>query len=436
MAQFSQIKANAAGIDLGSRVVFIALSDGTVKSFETFTAGLLSAVNFLKQNKVETAAMESTGVYGVVLFDMIEEAGIEIFLVNPAHLKYVPGRKTDVQDCQWIQQLHSYGLLKPSFVPQASIKILRSYLRIREQHVKDGASCIQRMQKALTMMNLMLHNVISRLNSVSGMRVLKAILEGQRDPETLLSLCDKSIIKNKRDQVLAALQGNHKDEHLFALKQALDCYEFYQVKMAECDQKIDEQMAAINKDKTEPEQLGKAKKIRNNQPQIEDYHKKMVTVMDGKDLTILPGITDYNLLQLIGEIGTDLTKWPTEKHFTSWLGLSPGKNSSGKLIKQSKKKAKPKAGGVFREAARSILQSKKIALGHFARRIRAKKGSYIAIKATARKLAELYYRTATKGTEYVEQGIEKYEQKIQETQMRILMKKAYELNMMVVPVEQ
>jgi len=436
MAQFSQIKANAAGIDLGSRLVFIALSDGTVRSFETFTAGLLSAVNFLGQNKIETVAMESTGVYGMVLFDMIEEAGIEVFLVNPAHLKYVPGRKTDVQDCQWIQQLHSYGLLKPSFIPQASIKVLRSYLRIREQHIKDAASCVQRMQKALTMMNLMLHNVISRLNSVSGMRVLNAILEGQRDPETLLSLCDKSIIKNKRDQVLAALQGNYKDEHLFGLKQALDCYEFYQVKMTECDQMIDQQMAEINKDKAEPEQMGKAKKIRNNQPQIEDYHKKMVTVMDGKDLTALPGITDYNLLQLIGEIGTDLSKWPTEKHFTSWLGLSPGKNSSGKLIKQSKKKAKPKAGGVFREAARSILQSKKIALGHFARRIRAKKGSYVAIKATARKLAELYYRTATKGIQYVEQGIEKYEQKIQETQLRILMKKAYELNMMVIPVNQ
>jgi len=327
MAQFSQIKANAAGIDLGSRLVFIALSDGTVRSFETFTAGLLSAVNFLGQNKIETVAMESTGVYGMVLFDMIEEAGIEVFLVNPAHLKYVPGRKTDVQDCQWIQQLHSYGLLKPSFIPQASIKVLRSYLRIREQHIKDAASCVQRMQKALTMMNLMLHNVISRLNSVSGMRVLNAILEGQRDPETLLSLCDKSIIKNKRDQVLAALQGNYKDEHLFGLKQALDCYEFYQVKMTECDQMIDQQMAEINKDKAEPEQMGKAKKIRNNQPQIEDYHKKMVTVMDGKDLTALPGITDYNLLQLIGEIGTDLSKWPTEKHFTSWLGLSPGKNS-------------------------------------------------------------------------------------------------------------
>lgn len=170
------------------------------------------------------------------------------------------------------------------------------------------------------MMNLMLHNVISRLNSVSGMRVLKAILEGERSPQKLLQLCDKSIIKNKRDQILASLQGTYKEEHLFALKQAVDCFDFYQTKIAECDEKVDEQITEMNKDKTEPEQLRKTKRIRNNEPLIKDYHKKIVTVMDGKDMTILPGITDYNLLQLIAEIGTDLSKWRTEKHFTSgWV---------------------------------------------------------------------------------------------------------------------
>lgn len=435
MSNLQQICYNAAGIDLGSERFYIGLPDGSVRNFSTFTSEMRLGISLLKEHGVTTVAMESTGVYGVILHEMIEAEEIEVFLVNPAHVKHVPGRKTDVQDCQWLQQLHSYGLLPRSFIPPTLIKELRSYVRLREGFIAEQSSCIQRIQKALTLMNIRLHQVISQIHGVSGMKVIKAIMAGQRDSQKLLELCDLRIVKNKKEEVLASLEGHYKAEHLFALQKQVDCYEFYGKKIAQCDKKIDQQLMKMNSNKQKPKNLSKAKPIRHHKPAIKDYHEKMVMLMENKEITTLPAITDYNLMQIAAEVGTDLSAWPTEKQFTSWLGLSPGKHSSGKSNKKPKKKPNPRAGLIFREAAQALINSKNIALGHFARRLRARKGSYIAIKATARKLAELFYRAVTKGLEYVEKGIEKYELQIKQTQLKSLMNKARELNMVIIPAE-
>lgn len=434
MSKLEQMHQRAAGIDVGSEKIFIGMPDGSVKSYLTFTQSMQAAVNFLKQQSISTVAMESTGVYGVVLFEMLETAGIEVFLVNPSHIKRVPGRKTDVQDCQWIQQLHSYGLLCQSFIPSEDIRRLRAYVRLREMYIEDAAAYVQRMQKALTLMNIRLHQVIAQIQSASGMRIIKAILEGEREPHKLLLLCEERIIKNKAEDVLASLQGNYKAEHLFALQQAVECYEFFRQKITICDRQLNEHLKKMTVSKSAPTKINKVKPIRHHKPDIEDLHIKMIKVMDGKDITTLPGITDYNLLQIVAETGNDLTKWPTEKHFTSWLKLAPGKHTSGKLNKKVKYKTTPRAGQLFREAAQSLMQSKHIALGQFARRLRAKKGSYIAVKATARKLAEMFYRAATIGLEYIEKGIEQYEKQWQENQLRLLHKKAKELNFELKPI--
>ena len=249
MAQLKQIRENAAGIDIGSEKIFIATEDDVVKSFLTFTSSFVEVIQYLKEKKVKTVAMEATGVYGVVLFDMLEEAGLDPYLVNPASFKHVPGRKTDVQDCQWIQQLHSYGLLKKSFIPSHEIREMRSYVRLREDHIESASQYVNHMQKALTLMNVRLHQVISQINGASGMRVIKAILSGERDCHVLAALCNDRILKTKKDEVIASLNGNYKKEYLFMLSQAIDCYEFYHSKIAQCDEKINFLLSEMNKDK-------------------------------------------------------------------------------------------------------------------------------------------------------------------------------------------
>lgn len=431
MAKLNQIRENAAGIDVGSEKIFVAMPDASVHNFRTFTSDFELCIKLLQQYNITTVAMESTGVYGIVLHEMLQKACIEVYLVNPSHVKHVPGRKTDVQDCQWLQQLHSYGLLKNSFIPPAQIKELRNYVRIRENYIKESSTCVLRMQKALTLMNVRLHQVINQIHGASGMRIIKAILSGERDSEKLLQMCDVRIIKKKKEDVILSLKGNYSKEYLFSLKQALECYEFYQNKIKDCDQLIEESLVMMGAGTKMPDKITKAKPIRHHKPNIQDYHRKILAVMNGRDITSLPGITDYNLMQIIAEIGTELSPWPTEKHFTSWLGLSPGKHTSGKLIKKPKIKSMPRAGLIFREAAQSLLGSKHIALGHFGRRLRAKKGSYVAIKATARKLAELYYRACTKGLEYVEQGIKAYQERLDKIEMMSLIKKAKRLNLTI-----
>jgi transposase len=419
-----KIRTNAAGIDIGSRQVFVSLEGGIVKSFETFTSDLESLSQYLKDNGVTTVTMEATGSYWYVLYDILAAAGIDAWLVGGRQTRQIPGKKTDVKDCQWIQQLHSYGLLNRCFVPEAAIKEIRSYERLREDHIRSAFMHVQHMQKALIEMNIRLPEVLSQVHGFSGMSMITAILAGERDAVMLIAMCHKSLREKKSTELLKALQGHCTSQGLFALNQAYQAYTFYQGQVFICDKHIQNVLERINKDKDLPVEvpIGKRKTIRHNKTQIKDQGEHLL--FGGRDATKLPGITDYNWLQLFTELGAELSKWPSEKHFTSWLGLSPGQHDSGKR-KKSKSKGKPKVGHIFKEIADGLLNSKYISWGRFARRLRGRKGLAIAIKATARKLAVQYWRLMNKGTEFVEKGLEAYESLVKE--QKHLQKLAFEL---------
>lgn len=425
---------HAAGIDIGSRKVFVGLEDSPVCSFETFTSDLLALKDYLLEKEVSTVAMEATGVYWYVLYDILLEAGLDVWLVDGRQTRQLPGRKTDVKDCQWIQQLHSFGLLNRCYVSEGLIKELRSYQRMREDHLRSAAMHVQHMQKALIEMNIRLPEVLSQVHGVSGMALIRAILDGERDVQKLVSLCHVSVRQKKGAELRKALQGHYTAQGLFALAQAVRAYEFYQEQIMDCDRQIDATLQKINKDKTLPPGTdgGKRKVIRHNKPGIQGLGDHLLKIFDGRDATKLPGFTDYNWLQLYSEIGSDLSKWPNEKHFTSWLGLSPGHDRSGKKNK-SKSKGKPTVGQIFKQIAHGLLNSKYIGWGAFARRLRGRKGPAIAIKATARKLAAQYWRLIVKGAEFVERGMEAYENTLKEQQQRRLEKLARELKMLLVP---
>lgn len=434
MGKLKKIRQNAAGIDIGSEKVFVAIEGQEVRSFATFTSSLYQAVEYLQQQNIETVAMEATGVYWIALYDMLEQVGLEVFLVNPTEVMNVPGRKTDVQDCQWIQQLHSHGLLRRCFVPDTTIRELRVYVRLREDHIAMASAHVQHMQKALTTMNIRLHQVISKIQGVSGIRILDAILSGQRDPEELVQLCDRQILNKKREVVIESLRGTYKTEQLFALQHALDSWRYYHTKIEECDKRIEVLLSEMTRNLPPVENLSKAKDIGPHKPKVANLHEKLSQLLEAKDPTVLPGFTDYSLMQVIAEVGTNLERWSTAKHFTSWLGLSPGQNTSGKMKKRSKKRINTRAGQIFRKSAQSLLQSKHIALGAFGRRLRSRKGPMIAIKAIARKLAVMFYNFMTKGLEYVEHGVKKYEEQYNAQMRKFLNKKAAEFGLELVPI--
>lgn len=426
-----KIREKAAGIDIGAQKVFVAVEGQEVKSFYTFTEDFEKLCEYLLKYGIETVAMEATGVYWNILYEMLEETGIDVWLVDGRQTKQVPGRKTDVKDCQWIQQLHSYGLLKRCFVAEADIKELRIYQRLREDHIRSASMHINHMQKALTEMNIRLKEVLSQVHGASGLAIIKAILNGERDKYTLLKLCHQSVIKTKKEEILKALNGRYTKSGLFALRQAFDSYSFYQQQIEQCDQMLQETLERISGGK-EQKIKNRRKPIRHNKPDIDNLGGMMMKIFAGKDATTLSGITDYSWMQLLSETGTDLSRWPTEQHYTSWLGLAPCKDTSGKMKRRKRKMGRPKAGQIFRQIAHSLLNSKRIALGAFGRRLNARKGPYIAIKAVARKLAETYWRIMVKGTEYVELGVKKYEEQILQQKQRSLQRLAKELKVQII----
>ena len=427
-----KIRKNAAGIDIGAKKVFVAIEGQEVRSFYTFTEDFEKLCHYFFENDIKTVAMEATGVYWSILYEMLEEGGIDVWLVDGRQTKQVPGRKTDVKDCQWIQQLHSYGLLNRCFVAESDIKELRSYQRLREDHIRSASMHINHMQKALTEMNIRLKEVIDQIHGVSGLAIIEAILKGERDKEKLLKLCHTKIVKNKKDEVLKALNGRYTKQGLFALRQAFESYSFYQNQIEQCDQMINDVLKKIGRDKPDQKTNARRKPIRHNKPDIDNLGSMMLKIFDGRDATTLSGITDYSWLQLLSETGTDLTRWPTEKHYTSWLGLAPGQHNSGRMKKNRRKSGRPKAGQIFRQIAQSLLTSKRIALGAFGRRLSARKGSPVAIKSIARKLAVLYWRIMVKGMAFVENGIQKYEEQMLIQKQRSLNRLAKELKVQVV----
>lgn len=427
-----RIRSNVGGIDIGAKKVFTSIEGQAVVSHFTFTEEFYNLRDYLLGHKVGSVAMEATGVYWVILYEILEEAGIDVWLVDGRQTKQVPGRKTDVKDCQWIQELHSYGLLNRCLVVGADIKELRSYLRLREGHINSSSMHINQMQKALTLMNIRLKEVLSQIHGASGLAIIEAILGGERDKQVLVSLCHKSVLKNKKELVLKALEGRYTEAGLFALKQAYQGYKFYLTQIAECDKRINVVMNRIGQSGCGQELKEKRKAVRHHKPNVENLGPNLLNVFDGKDATLISGITDYTWMQLLAETGPELARWPSEKHFTSWLGLSPGQHSSGKMRKRPRKKGRPKAGQIFRIIAQGLINSKNVAIGSFGRRLRGRKGPTIAIKAMARKIAVLYWRVMVKGLEYAEKGIQHYEEQIILNKMRTVNRLAKELNLNVI----
>jgi transposase len=428
------LDATAAAIDVGSEQLHVSIAGGPPKVFGTTTGELHALRDYFLAQGVKSVAMEATGIYWLCPYEVLEKAGLQVVVVNGKYVKNLPGRKTDMSDCQWQATLHAHGLLRPGFVPPEHIRRLQDYLRLRSDHIVMAGSHEQHMQKALERMNLKIHDVISDLTGVSGLKMVEAIVAGQRNPEALLALCDPQIQKNKAGRLRAALEGTWKDEHLFALRQAHELWQFYQKKIGECDQAIEGVLKVVAgpEDPNHPAPPA-TKRGGINAPQIAGLHGLLFRLCGGKDPTQLPGVADYVLLQLISEVGTDLAKnWKTEKHFTAWLGVAPGSRNSGKR-RASQRRSRNRAGRLFCVIARSVGRSVDKALGGFYRRIKGRKGGLVANLALARKLAELFWRLMVHGLAYVEKGLRKYEEKVAQTEQHLLQKLARKYNMVLHP---
>lgn len=434
-SEFKQINFNAAGIDIGSESHYVAVPEGRdpvgkdVRSFGTFTSDLYAIADWLTQCRIDTIALESTGVYWIPLFEILESKGFDVKLVNPRFIKNVPGRKTDVVDCQWIRQLHSYGLLTGSFRPDDQICILRSYLRQRALLVSYASHHIQHIQKALEQMNVKLNQVIRDITGTTGMSIIRAILAGERKPEKLAQLRN-SRCKNDAKTISKALHGNWRSEHLFALQQAVELFDFYQKQITDCDLKIEQHLADFE-DRSNGQPLDKSRKATGRNKLLFDARTHLFQ-MTGVDLTNVDGLDSLTVLKVISEIGLDMNRWPTSKHFASWLGLSPGsKISGGKVLSAKTKKCASRAAHYLRLAAYSLHNSK-TAIGAFFRRKKAQLGPAKAITATAHKLARIIYNMLQKGTEYKDMGQDYYEQRYKNRVLQNLKRRAkqfgYELN--------
>jgi transposase len=436
MTNLPVLNAHAAFVDVGSEQMHVSIAGGPPQVFGTVTSQLHALRDWLLSNAVRSVAMEATGVYWLPLYGVLEAAGLEVLMVNGRQTRNVPGRKTDMQDCQWGATLHSHGLLRAGFVPPEHIRRLQDYLRLRGEHVSSAASHVQHMQKALERMNVKLHDVISSLAGVSGLAVVRAILDGERDPDRLLALCDMRIQRDKAQRVKESLRGTWAEEHLFALRQAVASWDHYQAQIAECDRQI-EVLLRNTGGNEDPADIAAQCKPRKrpgvNAPQIPKLRETLARMCGGQDLTVLPAHTEYSVLQIVGEVGTDLTKWATEKHFTAWMGLAPGTRQSGKR-RGSVKRNRNRAGRMFCVMARSLARSKNIALGGFYRRMAARRGGLIANIALARKLAVLFWRVMVKGIDYAERGLVHYENKVLETKQRALRRLAKQLGQQLVPM--
>lgn len=425
-----QVNLYAAGIDVGSQKHYVAVAEGLddepVRSFSCFTGDLQRMAQWLVEIGIQTVVMESTGVYWIPVFELLEEHGLEVLLVNARHVKHVAGRKSDVSDCQWLQQLHTYGLLEGAFRPPEQVVALRAYLRQRGNLVRYAGSHIQHMQKALRQMNLLLDNVVADITGKTGMQIIRAILAGERDPHKLAQFRDPRC-KRSESVIAKSLEGHYRDEHLFSLLQAVELYDVYQEKLRACDAAIERQLDAFDA-QADPNDLpprpGKKKAVKNR-PTF-DVRGKLYQ-MTGVDLTRIDGIDETTALKVISETGTDMSCWKTEKHFASWLGLSPGnKVSGGKVLNSKTKPSANRAAAALRMAAFTLTHSKS-ALGAYCRRMRARLGAPKAITATAHKLARLIYSMLKHGTEYVDQGQDYYEQQYRDRAVKALRKRAAQL---------
>jgi transposase len=435
------VHPDAAGIDVGNENHYVAVrperDPEPVRRFACFTADLYRMAEWLRSCGVKTVAMQSTGVYWIPLYDILEEFGFEVFLVNARHTKNLPGRKSDVQESQWLLKLHTHGLLNNSFQPPSDIRVLRTFWRLRAEHATGMTTCIQRMQKALTQMNIQLANVISDLSGKTGQAILRAILNGERDPHKLAELSDHRIQANK-EEIAKSLHGNWRPELLFIVQQQLDMYEAYQRRIAECDQQLREHLArfasapSMSVDSCNPPQSKKSKRYRY-MPQFPLSNELMR--ISGVDLTQIDGVDAMTAQTLISEVGFDMSRWKTESHFASWLGLCPDNRISGdKVLSRGTRRVINRAATALRIAASTLIRSKTY-LGAQYRRLRTKLGAPKAITAMAHRLARLVYRMLKYGQEYVDKGADYYEQRNRQQQIDFVRKKAAQLGLQVTLVQ-
>jgi transposase len=434
-----QLNLNAAGLDIGAEEIYACVpsdrAEQPIRVFGTYTANLHELADWLTACGIDTVAMESTGIYWITVYDLLEARGVRVYLVNARHLKNVPGRKTDVSDCQWLQQLHSHGLLRASFRPPADICALQALARHRDNLIRYQAAHIQHMQKALQLMNLKLSEVVSDITGVTGQRIIRSILAGERDPQRLAHLRDPKCAKSEAE-IAQALTGHYQAEHLFVLKQAVEQYDFYQRQLAECDAAIEAlyaQFPPTAPGANCPPPAAKTTQRRKNQAHF-DLAGHLYRLV-GVDLTAIDGLGALTVHTIISEVGVDLSPWRTVKHFTSWLGLAPcPEKSAGKVLRTGTKKTQNRATQAFRIAAQSVSHSQST-IGAFYRRERARFGPAEAITATAHKLARVFYKLLTERIPYVDPGQGDYDRKHRARIIRTLERKAAILGLRVVPAE-
>ena len=434
------INPNAAGIDCGSRAHYVAVgpdrSEEPVRRFRAFTTDIYQLADWLAECDIDTVAIESTGVYWFPLYEILEERGFEVVLVNARHVKNVPGRKTDVQDCQWLQQLHSYGLLRGSFRPSADITALRTYMRHREKLVQSAGDHVRRMQKTLVEMNLQLHTVISDITGITGMRILRDIVTGQTDPKALAAhrhgRCHATT-----EEIEASLTGHYRPEQMFVLRQNLTLFDTYQEQIQICDQELEALLIQLASTKTEPGQDLPAprKRQRKNGNAPSFQVRELLHRITGTDLTQIDAIGPHTALSIVSEIGTDMNRWPSENHFVSWLTLSPANKISGDRVLNSRTRpSKSRVAALLRLCAVSVGKPD-TALGVFYRRLAYRIGKAKAVTATARKLAILVYRVLRGDFTYQDPGCDAYNTQYRKRTIKTLCKRAEQLGFNLVDVD-
>jgi transposase len=427
---------NAAGIDIGSASHFVAVppdrDDQPVRQFASFTVDLNALADWLADCGVDTVAMESTGVYWIPLFELLESRGFRVLLVNARHVKNVSGRKSDVLDCQWLQQLMTYGLLSGAFRPSEQVCVLRSLWRQRTTLLRSQGRYVQHMQKALTQMNIQLANVIADVAGKTGQKILRAIVAGERDGQVLAALKDVRIHASAQE-IAKSLQGNWRAEHLFALRQALQGFDFIGSQLAECDVQIEAQLVSLHAYEGEPAK-GKKRSRSSNAPKF-DLRSQLFKIC-GVDLTRIDGIDVTTALAVISETGTDMSRFASVAHFASWLGLCPGTRiTGGKVMSGKTKRVANQAAQALRLAAAGLRTSQS-ALGAYYRRMCSRMDKPKAVAAAAHKLARLIYTMLTKGEEYVDRGQAYYEERYRERVLHNLTKRANQMGMKLVAAEQ
>jgi transposase len=435
-----QINLDAAGLDIGAEEIYACVperrSAQAVRHFGTYTADLQALARWLNDCSVTTVAMESTGVYWIPVYEILAAAGFEVYLVNARHIKNVPGKKTDVVDCQWIQQLHTYGLLHASFHPDDDIRALRALVRHRDNLIRCRATHIQHMQKAMEQMNLKLVNVVADITGQTGMTIIRAILQGVRDPYVLAGYRQAGCAKSEQE-IAHALNGHYREEHVFTLRQALELYDVYTQKILTCDEEIADKYRTLEsaidiEEHPLPPPRQRQRPGKDNTPHF-DLRAELYR-MAGVDLTQIDGINVLTAQVVLSEIGIDMSKWPTANHFASWLGLCPNnKITGGKIMKRGRRKTKSRAAQALRMAAQGLSRSQS-ALGAYYRRMRAKHGAEKANVAAAHKLARIIYFMLKNKSAYQDIGVERYDTKYRERRVRNLERQAERLGFRLEPV--